>query len=92
MKIEEIVFSTLNEVLENNDLEVDDISVKTRLFGSDGILDSIGIVMLITELEEVLEDELSLEITLADDRAMSQKTSPFRNVGTLIQYIEKLAS
>lgn len=92
MKIEEIVFSTLNEVLENNDFEVDDISVKTRLFGSNGILDSIGIVMLITELEEVLEDELSLEITLADDRAMSQKTSPFRNVGTLIQYIEKLAS
>ncbi len=92
MNIEEIVFSTLNEVLENNDFEVDDISVKTRLFGSNGILDSIGIVMLITELEEVLEDELSLEITLADDRAMSQKTSPFRNVGTLIQYIEKLAS
>jgi len=92
MKIEEIVFSTLNEVLENNAVEEDELSVKTRLFGDDGILDSIGIVMLLTELEEALEDELSLEITLADDRAMSQKTSPFRNVGTLIQYIEKLAS
>lgn len=92
MKIDEIVYLTLNEVLEGNEIEIESINDKTRLFGEHGILDSIGIVMLLTELEEAIEDQLSLEITLADDRAMSQKTSPFRSVGTLIEYIQKLVA
>ena len=61
-----------------------------RLFGGDGVLDSVGIVMLMTEIEEKIEDELKKSITLADDRAMSQKTSPFRSVKTLVRYIQNL--
>ena len=61
-----------------------------RLFGGHGVLDSIGIVMLITEIEEQMMDVLNISITLADDRAMSQKTSPFRSVKTLVKYITVL--
>lgn len=63
-----------------------------RLFGGSGLLDSIGIVMLITEIEEQFEQQLKLSITLADDRAMSQKTSPFRSVKTLVNYLVKLVA
>jgi len=63
---------------------------KLRLFGEGGVMDSIGIVMLITEIEERVEDDLGYSITLTDDRAMSQKTSPFRSVKTLVSYIETL--
>jgi acyl carrier protein len=65
-------------------------SENLRLFGSDGVMDSMGIVMLITEIEEKIEDDLGKSITLADDRAMSQKTSPFRSVKTLVRYIQNL--
>lgn len=63
---------------------------KLRLFGGDGVLDSVGVVMLITEVEEQVEEQLGVSITLADDRAMSQKTSPFRSVKTLTHYLKKL--
>ena len=61
-----------------------------RLFGGSGVMDSLDIVMLIAEVEDQVQDELDRSITLADDRAMSQKTSPFRSVKTLAHYIMKL--
>ncbi|WP_419662638.1 hypothetical protein Dvar_31030 [Desulfosarcina variabilis str. Montpellier] len=63
-----------------------------KLFGKDGALDSLGLVNLITLLEEQIEDEYDLTITLADERAMSRKTSPFLTVDSLMEYVrERLA-
>lgn len=60
----------------------------TRLLGD--TLNSIELVMLIAELEQRIADQLNVQLTLADDRAMSQKTSPFRTIKTLVEYIEIL--
>lgn len=60
------------------------------LFGDGGVLDSLGLVNLITLIEEHVEDEYDLTITLADEKAMSRKTSPFRTVGSLIAYVSEL--
>ena len=60
----------------------------TLLFGEN--LDSMGIVFLIADLESKISETLDLQIVLADERAMSQKTSPFRSVKTLTKYIEIL--
>jgi acyl carrier protein len=65
---------------------------KTKIFGTNGVLDSVGIVFLITELEEKISDDFDCDITLADEKAMSQVTSPFRNVETLAKYIEQLVT
>ena len=62
----------------------------TPIFGSGSDLDSLGLVNLIVAVEEKIESDFSVSITLADEKAMSQKTSPFRTVGTLIEYIEGL--
>ena len=59
----------------------------TALFGTNGILDSMGLVTLIVEVEQALADRFNITMTLADDRAMSQRSSPFRSVGTLADYI-----
>ncbi|PCJ22157.1 MAG: hypothetical protein COB04_01215 [Gammaproteobacteria bacterium] len=64
-----------------------DATESTRLLG---VLDSLGVVFLLTELEERLSDQLGVDIVLADERAMSQKTSPFRRVNTLIKYVNLL--
>ena len=40
-------------------------------------------------IQEFLK-ELDVDLVLADERAMSQKTSPFRNVTTLVKYAQTL--
>ena len=65
-------------------------STKTVLFGKDGKLDSLGLVTLLVIIEQNIEDELDVSITIADERAMSQKRSPFRTIGTLADYIDML--
>lgn len=62
----------------------------TVLLGAEGILDSMGLVSLIVAVEQDVEDEFGKEITIADAKAMSQKNSPFRTVGSLVDYIETL--
>jgi acyl carrier protein len=61
-----------------------------HIFGSEGLLDSMGLVNLVVALEERIQDEYDVPITIADERAMSQNKSPFRTIGSLADYIEKL--
>lgn len=62
--------------------------MQTLLFGKH--LDSMGIVFLVTDLEARLHQTLGVAVSLADERAMSQKTSPFRSVKTLANYAQTL--
>jgi len=90
-KIEKInvdLLIELNEELEGNLLE--NPTKKTKLYGGGGALDSLALVSVITDLEERISDEFDEDIVLADEKAMSQKTSPFRNVKSLTIYIQKL--
>ena len=90
-KIEKIIINSLidlNEELENK--ELNNPTNKTKLYGTNGILDSLALVSLITDIEEIISDEFEQDIILADEKAMSQRTSPFRNVESLSLYIEKL--
>ena len=65
-------------------------STKTVLFGKDGKLDSLGLVTLLIIIEQNIEDEFDVSITIADEKAMSQKRSPFKTIGTLADYIDML--
>ncbi len=90
-KTEQLIIDVLREMAEIEDRpELAAASSETRLFGGKGILDSMGVVMLIAHVEEAVSSRLGKNITLADDRAMSQKTSPFRSVKTLATYIDRL--
>jgi acyl carrier protein len=60
------------------------------LFGADGVFDSIELVSLIVSIEQALEVEAGLTLVLADERAMSQRKSPFRSVDALVEHIEAL--
>lgn len=62
----------------------------TRLYGANAGLDSLGLVVFITELEEAIDDTYGVELTLADEKAMSQTVSPFRSISSLSSYIHKL--
>ena len=59
----------------------------TRLFGGEGLLDSMGVVILLSDLEDRLDDEYDVMLSLASDSTMSKTRSPFRNVKSLAKYI-----
>ncbi|MFX4242273.1 hypothetical protein ACOL22_05785 [Aliarcobacter butzleri] len=90
-KIEKIIIEILkdlNEELEN-ELFINPTS-KTKLYGGTGALDSLALVSFITDLEDKISDKFEKNVILADEKAMSAKTSPFRNIETLTLYIKDL--
>ena len=91
IKIEEVIINSLIEL--NNELEnnlLGSPSKETQLYGDGGALDSMALVSFITDLEEIISEKFDKDIILADERAMSQRTSPFRSVESLTRYIKKL--
>jgi acyl carrier protein len=60
---------------------------ETRLLGSQSVLDSMHLVSLIITIERELEDAFGVALTLADERALSMKASPFLSIQSLADYI-----
>ena len=56
------------------------------LFGLGGQVDSLGLVNLIVVVEQQLDTDLGVIVTLASERAMSQRNSPFRTLAALRDY------
>ena len=63
---------------------------ETRLLGPQSVLDSIHLVSLIVTTEREIEEAFGVALTLADERALSMKTSPFRSIQSLADYITLL--
>jgi acyl carrier protein len=92
-EIAEAVLSSLQEVLnisQHASVDAGDVGLDTPLLGRGAVLDSMGLVTLIVDLEQRLEEDKDVYVVLADERAMSQRRSPFRTVGTLTDYICQL--
>ena len=66
-----------------------ELSLDSKLFGGGGPLDSMALVNLVVDLEELIEDDYGKTITLADEKAMSRRTSPFSRVQNLIDYVQE---
>jgi acyl carrier protein len=63
------------------------VSPDAPLFGDSGQLDSMSLVALIVDIEEAL-GEAGYNIILTAERAMSCTHSPFKDVPSLVAYIE----
>jgi len=63
---------------------------ETRLLEPQSTLDSMHLVSLIIAIERELEDTFGVTLTLADERALSMKASPFRSIQSLTDYISNL--
>ena len=59
------------------------------LFGIERVLDSLALVGLLVAVEQGIDDELGVTLTLADEKAASQERSPFRTIGSLVAYATK---
>ena len=78
----------LNEVLDSEERLAK--SADVALIGQDARIDSLGLVNLIVLVEEKIQQQFGVGVTLVDERAMSQSKSPFRTLGTLAEFVEEL--
>ncbi|MET0292140.1 MAG: hypothetical protein ABW136_07205 [Steroidobacteraceae bacterium] len=70
----------------------DDLGVvgpATELLGGNSTLDSLTVVQIVAELERASEERFGKAVVLADERAMSRRSSPFRNVATLAEHLDE---
>lgn len=84
--INELIIEALSE---NNDENYNGkLNGDTPIFGGKGGLDSLGLVTFLITLEQKIEDNIGAKITIADERAISMKNSPFRNLRSLESFIK----
>ncbi len=90
-KITKIIIDSINDF--NEDL-ADDEKISTELdsniYGGNSPLDSMGLVSFIVNLEQFLEDELNESLSLADEKAMSRKSNPYKSINTLADFVLEL--
>lgn len=86
--IDIMLISSLQAVLSDTETSLShSLGESTCLIGHQSVVDSLALVRLLADLEQRLTDEYGFSVTLADERAMSQKNSPFRTVRSLADYI-----
>ena len=85
-----IVFDAIRDAnqLRSPDQQIGE-SVDEPLFCGSGQLDSLGLVSLLMDIEELLL-ETGFEVSLSSEHAMSQSKSPYRDVSALVDYISQL--
>jgi|TARA_B110000914_G_C15197986_1_gene324840 D-alanine--poly(phosphoribitol) ligase subunit 2 len=85
----------LTKIVINGLKEIDqkkysgELGLNTAIFGNKGALDSLGLVTLLVNIEQKIESHYNTSITIADEKAMSLSNSPFKTIGSLIDYINR---
>jgi acyl carrier protein len=82
-----VVVSCLRETLEQSGGTVPEVNEETVIVGQAAVLDSIAVVSLIVDIEQKLEMEHDVSVTLASEKAMSMRSSPFRTAGVLADHV-----
>ncbi len=86
--LEEVIYPAIDEINSDKENDIRLQKAKTaELIGPNTVLDSIGLVNFIMIVEEKIQEKTGRSITLASDKAMSRKSSPFRTLASLEEYI-----
>jgi hypothetical protein len=91
--IVDLVYRTVDEV--NEELEGDvklDKDPASVLYGRGARIASMALVSFIVAVEDNLRAQLGLSVTLANEKAMSMERSPFKTLGSLIDYVVELVA
>jgi hypothetical protein len=88
---EKFIYPALREILPP-EAAPSDLTRGTVLLGKAAVLDSLGLVSLITIVEGSIREQIGAGVVLANEAAMSRSRSPFHSVGTLANYIQEVLS
>tara|TARA_B100001121_G_C18345465_1_gene459967 strand:+ start:248 stop:562 length:315 start_codon:yes stop_codon:yes gene_type:complete len=87
LEVLNIINKSIDEVNKLNKKYKLSKKTSSPLIGPKSNLDSLGLVNLILNIEKNIEEKFSLSLVIADEKAMSQEKSPFRNINSLKEYI-----
>ncbi|MEC8333139.1 MAG: hypothetical protein VXZ83_03345 [Verrucomicrobiota bacterium] len=92
--IEALIIESVRLLAEDFEIELLECpSATTMLYGIGGSLDSMALVNLIADIEDAILEKFSISISLADEKAMSARHSPYRSVTSLAEaVIERMPS
>lgn len=87
-RIQEAIYGAI-DVLNNqiNGLDIEK-APDTTLLGNGSKLDSMALVSFMIAIEEQVEDKFDAPISMAVDSDLSSASNPFRNVATLVDFID----
>ena len=85
-----LITGVVDELNERRDEKIptDDLQAVV-LYGDEGVFDSMHLVNFLVLVEEALEDEVDVEISLTSEKAVSRRVSPFSSVRRLLDVIEE---
>lgn len=83
--IERTVIEALDAYLEIFEEKIE-ITTQTVLIGSNAVIKSIGLVIVIADIEARLAEH-DINVLILSEKAMSSAISPFRSVGALTNFI-----
>ncbi|PDH28830.1 MAG: hypothetical protein CNE95_05840 [Puniceicoccaceae bacterium MED-G30] len=85
-EIENLVIATVRNLSEDFVIpELNTPKPESSLYGNGGPLDSMALVNLIADIEEAIGEHYNIAITLADEKAISARNSPFATVRRLAE-------
>jgi len=87
-KIMRAVYAAVDD-LNDQGVEVEK-SLDAPLYSASGKLESLDFVSFITKVEEKINAEFGMDLTIADENLLSKEKSPFSSLRTLIEYLEEL--
>ncbi len=87
-----IVTSAVKSQLELDGEQPGEIGEGSALLGEEALVDSLGLVNVIIDVEQALLSDHGVSIIVVDERAMSLANSPFKTVSTLADYVVELAA
>jgi acyl carrier protein len=90
--IENVVLPAVQNALRMEGQSIDLDSPKSALIGENAIIDSVSLVTLIVDLEDIVSERFQKSIILVDEKDILGDDSPFRNVDALVDYISELVN
>lgn len=88
--ISELIEKAIDEINEQLDENKVILNENTHFIGKNACMDSISFVTFISVLEDLIEEKLNVHIQIVNEKAFSEKNSPFYSVETLTNYIISL--
>ena len=87
----ELVYAAIDEVTAQSAAGAPvEKTPEAPLLGSDMGVDSLTFVNLIVAIEEQIHKTLGKSVVLVDEDSMALQGHPFRTVGTLATYVERV--
>jgi acyl carrier protein len=65
-------------------------SIDTALFGNEGNLDSLGLVSLVTSVEQRIEEDFGKTVTILEEMETLEDENPFETIKTLTDYVASI--